>query len=329
MLQGSSDSFTLKVKEQLVKRLADKVREGLSYLDTIDYKSIVDSLSTVETIYLAYSGPSFSEAAAYIMYWVFKHLAGDKNVELHTLDGLMYHIVAYTNKTTNSLVVFFGEHGSENSLLRLTDTLSVMRIPLIGFSGPMPPQVLEKYDLHLVYEHGFSFPGLELVVASSILGLLVAKEIIGKKNPRVNRLLSELRSIDENVIASLLERYLEKLWFISDVLTNSKRTIILYSPTLRTIIPIARTLWLKKAANMTDYPLPSFHPLLLMNEGIVRNHVVLVLATSVEELLLRELKLRLSQISLKPEYEEIVFATDPLSAPIYMFILLEYLFLSF
>ncbi len=309
MLQITSRGFNIECKKSV---------EGIHFYEK-QAEKYAESLSAVlgEDIYLAFNGPLFSEPAAYAFYWIHATLLEGKPPGIGYAESFLYYVAGYSDEYSTLLV--FNEPGGENVLFRLLSTSKATGRKPVVVSLPLPPPLVQLIDS----SNGFYLEIQEncplVYILTSFYAALAVLEKNSSPNPRVKRISGEKRVAV--IYENLLTKYrasLEKA--LSDLSSSgSAPALIVYTPTLLgpakmmyTLISVRKHAYLASLSEfLSKY---SFY--------CPRVGSMYLLATTVEEDMVREAKYRVATNCKKTRLIEFVIGTDPLTAPIYLSMLL-------
>ncbi len=247
---------------------------------------------------------------ASIMYWFVTTMDPDKNVVFNEANALTYYILPYHEQGG---IVFFSSNPYSSSTINLLQTSR-----LTGYESVLVTlKPRDERVANILSHYNVIYVDLDdeleatLVTTISVYYAL-SKVYSGRLGSRGARLHSHAREGLSPIVEELIDKYIDKLehivrgkkWFV----TSSK----LLEPVSMYLVDVLRRLEIK-----AYYQPP---------EQIPGYENVLLLSTSVEEHLARELKFKYNVMG--AALEDLTLNTDPLEAQVYIALLAYYLVYS-
>ena len=272
------------------------------------------------TIYVSYSGSWYAEASAYVFYWILRQIT-NATIYIGSAESFIYHIIAYRDE--DLLYVSFTEEGSESIVSRIIHLANLMRFNLLAVTPPLPPNIkqniprnVELIELNHTKTHIYS------ILLAAKLSINTAK-LLSPIKQRSIKIFKEVKDIG-TVYDELIRQYQNILEEIVNKVKKYGKMFIFSTPTLYPAAIFKRHYTLLQGADAYLFPLSS---LISQNtEQLLGNKTpILLLASSVEEDLIREARFKLAIKGVINEslIRNIVIKTDPLTAGIYGVLLSE------
>ncbi len=263
-------------------------------------------LISSDTVYFAYSGLGIIPAL--IIANSLRTLTGTHRFDAMDAVYLTYTVLPYS-RSDYTILYFMSSPWERNIAARLGETSRIMGIEA-KFLVPdvRDPVIREKIPLENIIEvPGDKYSFLHESVLAFILALKSSENILGDSNPRIERLMKEASTFSD-VIESLYDNY---SGVVSSITKSSGELDVLYTPLMK---PAAISLWMNLYERLEGRP--HLIPMTLnYNLGEMQGKTIVMLYTSVEELMARET--RFSILRRGGNIIDMPFKTDPLSAQLY------------
>ena len=313
MLQIPGNSIALReISQQDITRLEKVLAQRV--------KNIGEVLAEpYDTIYVSFLGAGLAQAAAELVYWPLRQLS-ERNIRLVSGEEILYHTLPYHDE--RSLVILFGEPGTENLVAKTATTVRLTGNNLVPFTAPLPATLSQYLPEHRVEISEEPIPIAFIVAAAKLVTILVDK-YSGIKIRR-DRVRDEYSNIAQ-IYDDLLEKYSQTLSNIVSRLRRENPTIAIYSsPTLMPASHIFEWCLSLERYIPRVYSLSAILSHMLMNNSNQQNNsIALFLLTDVETDILREAKFKLTFLRRQSiEAIELIMHTDPLTAPLYASLIL-------
>jgi len=272
-----------------------------------------------DAVYISFLGTGLAQAAAGLVYWPLRQLS-ERNIRLVTGEEILYHTLPYHGE--RSLVILFGEPGTENLVAKAATTVRLTGNKLVPLTAPLPATLSQYLPEHRVEISEEPIPIAFIIVAAKLVTILVDK--YSEIKIRKNRVINEYNNIAQ-VYNDLLEKYSQILSNITSKLRRENTTITIYSSP--TLMPASHIFdWCLSLENYT----PKIYNLSAILSHMLTSHlnqyssnIALFLLTDIETDILREAKFKLTFLQ-RPSIEtiELIIHTDPLTAPLYASLIL-------
>lgn len=310
---------------QIIRNSSSLTEEELKSIEKRVNRIIEDNISKLpqiirKTIYISYSGSWYAESSAHIFYWILRQIT-DTNIYVGSADSFIYHVIAYREE--NPLYISFTEEGSETIVSRLFHLANLMKFNLVAVTPPLPPNIKQNipYNVELIE---LNYPKIHIysVLLAAKLSINMAKLLTSIKT-RSTKIFEEIGDISI-VYNELVNQYQDVLEDLVAEVKKYKKLFIFSTPTLYPAAIFKRYYTLLWGADVYLFPLSSLTSKNI-EELLDNNTLVLVLASTVEEDLIREVKFKLTvkEIINESLIKTIVIKTDPLTAGIYGVLLSE------
>ncbi len=266
-------------------------------------------------LYVAYAGEGYAKAAASIVYWPLRQLTSI-DVEVLSLETLLYHVMAYREDEDSSILAFY-EEGAETLAARLAQAGEIMGYRVVHVAPPLAPllrEQLDRWGQHLASMDTGSSVGVSYIIfaAKTLMNLLGR---LGATRVRGDRVETEYRSIAA-VYDSLLESYRNQLSKIRESLGNRIDGVVYYTPTLDGAASLAsKRAETRYNTRLSCRPISSVHSDLAAGS---RPEFMVVLHTGAEDDLVRAARFEATRRGYSADKMVVLrFNTDPVTAPLY------------
>ena len=290
------DKVVEKLAEKVV-RIEDRVREELSKKEN----ERIEEYLRKEKLIITFSPEKKIPAST--LYW--------------TLTAFKMHQYPPILAPYSSFITHIAPYHEQYSVIALVDDINILK-PMFDFrrllkidtfilSENLPKQMKLLDTMEIRFEGGFFEKNIAWSLYLSILTLKsLASEV---RTRRVENLLKEITNIGE-VVKDMCKRFRKEIEYLAKVLSENVETYLLAPDYL---LPVIEG-FLKDYVNIRVYDISSVYSMINMFE----NNVIVV-RTGVEEHMGRYVRFRLGFGNV----HEIVVNVDPVSAPLYLMILIE------
>ncbi len=290
------DKVVEKLTEKVV-RIEDRVREELSRKENEKIKEYLRK----EKLIITFS-PKWKIPAS-ILYW--------------TLTAFKTHQYPPILAPYSSFITHIAPYHEQYSVIALIDNINILK-PMFDFrrllkidtfilSENLPKQMKLLDTMEIRFEGGFFEKNIAWSLYLSILTLKsLANEV---RTKRVENLLKEITNVGE-VVEDMCGKFRREIEHLAKVLSENVETYVLAPDYLLSVIEG----FLKDYVNVRVYDISSVYSM----SDMFKNNVVVV-RTGVEEHMGRYIRFKLGFGNV----HEIVVNVDPVSAPLYLMIIIE------